>query len=529
MEPTDQTDVWRDLIAVADLSDGPRVVKVDGKQIAVFLSANNAYACNNRCPHEGYPLSEGSLSAGCVLTCNWHNWKFDLETGDTLVGGDKLRLYPTRIKDGRVLIDVSDPPPETIIAAALDDLVDAFDDHDYDRMARDVARLKKAGGDPLDALRTTIHATFDKFEYGTGHAVAAAADWLALRERFAGDPTGQLACSIEPIAHFAWDTLRQRRFPFPSETRAFDEKSLIAAIEAEDEQAAVAYVRGALTAPGGLDALWRALSFSALAHYQDFGHALIYVEKSRELIERLGPSILDPVLLMLTRSLVFATREDLIPEFKAYRPMLDGWRGGHAAPDVQTLRHGGVAAVLGAVEASGASPLATYDALMDAASWQMLHMQLSYSLSTTGPVQNNVGWLDFTHALTFGNAVRRTCAAYPELWPAGLLQIGCFLGRNAGFIDETQDMTQWYVHDPADFVRSAVVNTVDHGQSEYIVAAHILKTATAIRGEIDARPDAPWAGTAAAALNRFLNSPLKRKHALRTANQALDIVAREGG
>lgn len=529
MESIDQRDVWHDLMSVADLADGPRVVKIDGKQIALFLSADKVYACNNRCPHEGFPLAEGTLSAGCVLTCNWHNWKFDLETGDTLVGGDRLRRYPTRIKGGRVLVDVSDPPPETIMAAALDDLVDAFDDHDYDRMARDVARLQKAGSAPLDALRRTIHSTFDKFEYGTGHAAAAAADWLALRERLMDDPAGQLACSIEPIAHFAWDTLRQRRFPYPSETRAFDEDGLIAAIDAEDEQAAAAYVRGMLAADGRLEGLWRALSFSALAHYQDFGHSLIYVVKSRELIERLGLSVLEPVLLMLTRSLVFATREDLIPEFKAYGATLGGWHGGNGAPDVQTLRHGGVAAVLGAIEASGANPLATYDALMDAASWQMLHMQLSYSQSTSGPVQNNIGWLDFTHALTFGNAVRRACTAYPELWPAGLLQIGCFLGRNASFVDETQDTAEWHVENPSDFVRTAVMNTVDHGQSEYIVAAHLLKTATAIEDEISARPDIPWAGTAAAALNRFLNSPLKRKHALRAANQALEIVAREGG
>ncbi|MFL5239337.1 MAG: Rieske (2Fe-2S) protein, partial [Rhizomicrobium sp.] len=30
------------------------------------------FAIANRCPHEGYPLSEGTLSPGCLLTCNWH-------------------------------------------------------------------------------------------------------------------------------------------------------------------------------------------------------------------------------------------------------------------------------------------------------------------------------------------------------------------------------------------------------------------------------------------------------------------------
>ncbi len=93
-------------VAVADLETlrarGSMVVKRGKKQIVLFASGPAVYACNNRCPHEGYPLSEGTLSAGtrgqgCLLTCNWHNWKFDLESGETLVGGDNLRRYPVRL------------------------------------------------------------------------------------------------------------------------------------------------------------------------------------------------------------------------------------------------------------------------------------------------------------------------------------------------------------------------------------------------------------------------------------------------
>ena len=66
------------------------------------------HACNNRCPHEGYPLVEGVLDAQCVLTCNWHNWKFDLKTGETLYGGDRLRVYPVMVREGMVHVDVAD-------------------------------------------------------------------------------------------------------------------------------------------------------------------------------------------------------------------------------------------------------------------------------------------------------------------------------------------------------------------------------------------------------------------------------------
>ena len=71
----------------------PIAVKLQGKHIALFLHQGEVLACNNRCPHEGYPLVEGALDADCVLTCNWHNWKFDLKTGDTIYGGDNLRMF----------------------------------------------------------------------------------------------------------------------------------------------------------------------------------------------------------------------------------------------------------------------------------------------------------------------------------------------------------------------------------------------------------------------------------------------------
>jgi hypothetical protein len=45
---------------------------------------------------------------------------------------------------------------------------------------------------------------------------------------------------------------------------------------------------------------------------------------------------------------------------------------------------------------------------------------------------------------------------------------------------------------------------------------------------VAAAPDAPWGDAICAALNRYLHSPMKRHHGLRTAAQALDFVAREG-
>ncbi|WNJ98336.1 Rieske (2Fe-2S) protein [Thalassospiraceae bacterium LMO-JJ14] len=518
---------WVHALDVAELNGKPKVVKLDGRQLVLFKSGNDIFACNNRCPHEGYPLSEGVLSDGCILTCNWHNWKFDLRSGATIVGGDRLRRYPVKVHDGHVYVDVADPPPGDIVEDSITDLLDSFDDHDYTRMAREIARIIKADGNPLDAVTATLKETYDRFEYGMTHAVAAAADWLALYSASAGEPARQLTCITEIVGHMAWDTRRQTSFPYAGSMQAFNANVFLRAIELQDEDTAISHMRGALCAGYEFDDLYEYLARSALSHYQDFGHSLIYVLKSRQFVRRTEGHTLEQVLFMLVRALIYATREDLIPQFKAYRQSLANWTDGEGEPDKAVLREGGVSEVLSEIQKCSGDPMACYNALYDAAAWQMLHMDIDYSLSTSGPVQDNVGWLDFTHALTFANAVRIICSDFPDLWPQGLLQIGCFLGRNAKYTDKTQDTSQWRVDDPLTFARSARDGVIDHGQFEYIVAAHMLKLSHAIVDEIEAQPDAPWTATAAAALNRFLNSPLKRKHALRTARQAMFIVERE--
>jgi len=507
---------------------GRQLVKLGAKQIVLFHSGGRVYACNNRCPHEGYPLKEGSLSQGCVLTCNWHNWKFDLESGDTLVGGDKLRRYPVRLIDDDIWLDVADPPPAERAAAALANLQDSFRRHEYDRMAREISRLQLAGADPLDAVRGAIHWTHAQLEFGTTHAHAAAPDWLALYDQHPDDASARLVCLLEIVGNLAWDTLREPPYPYPSDVLPFEPAALVEAIEHEDEVAAVGRLRGAMAEGLSFADLERSLAEAALAHYQDFGHSLIYVLKTGQLIERLGDSVAEPLLLALVRSLIFARREDLIPEFRSYREVLATWDGhGHKAPIVEDFTGLSVPRVLARTAESSADPDALFHVLLDAAAWQFLQFDLTRPARTDGPVSQNVGWLDVTHGITFANAVHMICAKYPELWPQGLLQIACFLGRNAGYIDRSLDTSEWAVADSKAFLKRGFAQLIDHAQPEYIVSCHLVKLLTAVREEITARPGAPWVPTLLAAANRFLNSPLKRKHTLRTARQAQDFVAAE--
>src|SRR5215813_7382852 len=109
---------------------GRKVVRKAGKQILLIASGGQVFAVANRCPHEGYPLSEGTLGPACVLTCDWHNWKFDLSSGEALVGRDPVRAYPVQVEDGEICLDLADPPADAQRERALAGLSAAMADYD---------------------------------------------------------------------------------------------------------------------------------------------------------------------------------------------------------------------------------------------------------------------------------------------------------------------------------------------------------------------------------------------------------------
>ncbi len=528
--PTPQT--WTKALPLSELEQaGKTVVKLNGKQILLLKSGEKIYACNNRCPHEGFPLAEGTISEGCILTCNWHSWRFNLEDGETLVGGDALRHYPHEIRDGHIWLDLADPAPEEMRDKAMAGMREAFDEHDYERIARELARYQRAQGDPLDALTTALTWAMDGLEFGTSHAQAAAPDWLALRARMdQSDPVENLIPVVEIIGHLSWDVLMQKGpYPFGEEVAAkYDAEAFETAIEDEDQAAALAYANAGL-AEGGAELLRPVLQRASLRHYQNFGHSVIYLDKAYELLGLLGKQAERALILPLVRSLCETAREDLIPEFKTYAPALENWStDGKQVPSPEEFRGKGVPAALKMIAKGAGEQQALYDALMFAAADAMLHYDARYRSYTNKPVQQNVDWLDFTHAITHLNAARKTCADQPQLWANAFLQAGCFLGRNAKFVDWEQDTTTWEVGDDDALIDEVLGSMLDHGQPLYIFPAHTLKLATALKEEIEINPDAPWKGVALAALNRFVNEPVKQKHVRRAVTQAAKFVELEG-
>ncbi len=535
-------------ISTEDLkAKGRRLIRRDGKQILLIAQEGGLFAIANRCPHEGYPLSEGTLdvvarpggeplhtSPGrapgpvCVLTCNWHNWKFDLQTGAALVGRDPVRTYPLEVREGEIFLDLGEPPAAAQRERALKGLEAAITDNDRPRMARETARLLRAGFAAEDALRHAIAVCNERLEDGMTHAHGAASGWLALADG-ATAAEQRMAAVLEPIAHLAWDTEGAAHFPYAEDVTPWDAAGFLTAVEGEREADAIAFVRGALAAGLSYADLQDAFGEAALAHYAGFGHSAIYAVHMAELLARLGPEVQLPLLLALTRSLVRATREERLPEFRFHAKALAAWDGADdAAIGAGDLVNCSVEGVLQRLLASaGQAPGVLFDALMGAAAWNMLHFDLSVDSAADNAIADNVSWLDFTHALTFASAVRQLCERQPKLWPQALLQLGLFVGRNVKYVRGNAEDERWQVDDPAAFLARETEALYDHGIVEPIIACHRLKMLRALDLELRAAPEAPWADAMCAGVNRYLNTPIKRHHGLRVAAQALDFAAKE--
>lgn len=98
------------LVEVAKVSDVKpghgKVVKANGKELALFNVDGKFHATENTCVHRGGPLGEGSLD-GNVVTCPWHGWKYDVKTGVSPVNSSaKVQPFKVKVEGEKILVDI---------------------------------------------------------------------------------------------------------------------------------------------------------------------------------------------------------------------------------------------------------------------------------------------------------------------------------------------------------------------------------------------------------------------------------------
>jgi nitrite reductase (NADH) small subunit len=111
-------------VKVLDLGELPagtsRTVAAFGMEIALFNASGAVFAVAAQCPHAGGPLCHGKVGGtplpsdpyeyrwgmeDRVLTCPWHGWQFDLESGESLFDPlVSVATYPVEIVDGSIYL-----------------------------------------------------------------------------------------------------------------------------------------------------------------------------------------------------------------------------------------------------------------------------------------------------------------------------------------------------------------------------------------------------------------------------------------
>ena len=113
-------------IRVADADELPpgRVKTVTaGTHSMALTNIDGEYtAMDNRCPHQGGPLGEGTIEVGndgqCWLRCPWHGWDFDPKTGKSPGGHEDTgqSLFPLDVRDDGIYVGLeAEPPHETTV------------------------------------------------------------------------------------------------------------------------------------------------------------------------------------------------------------------------------------------------------------------------------------------------------------------------------------------------------------------------------------------------------------------------------
>jgi nitrite reductase (NADH) small subunit len=82
-----------------------RTFAAGDQRIAVFRArSGELFAVQAECPHKGGPLADGLLG-GTTLICPLHAWKFDLRSGEALMGDCGLRTFGVRVDEaGRIVV-----------------------------------------------------------------------------------------------------------------------------------------------------------------------------------------------------------------------------------------------------------------------------------------------------------------------------------------------------------------------------------------------------------------------------------------
>ena len=305
--------------------EGRLLVRPNGRSVALFHHEGEVRAVDNRCPHMGFPLTEGTVDDG-ILTCHWHHARFELSCGDTFDPfADDVQTYPVEVRNGDVYVKPDperDKPPEEhwrdrlqhglrenislVVAKAVIGLDDADVDHSV----------------PI-GIGTEFGTHYREGGWGRGlTTLGVMANLLTdvrpedrRRALYAGLTEVADDCAGEP-PFFAQEPLSATDVPQERLTAWFRDN-----VDVRDSDGAERVLRSAIRADLPESTIAGMLVGAATDHlYLDTGHRLDFINKAFETLDHIGWEHADDVLPSLAPGLASAGRAE---ENSSWRQPID--------------------------------------------------------------------------------------------------------------------------------------------------------------------------------------------------------------
>jgi pyruvate oxidase len=109
-------------VSEADALEDGRVMTVQAghRSVALCRIGQRYGALENRCPHQGGPLGEGSIERG-LLRCPWHGYDYDPITGRPPAGfSDAPQSFPVQVREDGIYVQLREPAaPQRTVADVL--------------------------------------------------------------------------------------------------------------------------------------------------------------------------------------------------------------------------------------------------------------------------------------------------------------------------------------------------------------------------------------------------------------------------
>ncbi|MGH8978172.1 MAG: Rieske (2Fe-2S) protein, partial [Acidimicrobiia bacterium] len=304
----------------ADLEGlGQLRTKVGTRPVVVFWHEDAAYAIEDRCPHLGFPLHQGTVESGLV-TCHWHHARFDLVSGCTLdLWADDARGFDVAIVDGDVFVQ---PRPEPDVVEHLQRRLREGLEEDISLVvAKSVLGLLDAGVDPSEIVRTGI-------EFGTRYRDAGWSTGLTTLTAMANliphlAPEDRALALVHGLVFVARDTRgRAPRFPVGPLTSDGVPIDRLAGwyarfVDTRASDSAERVLETTLVDPDRLAAA-EAMMFAAVTDHVfiDEGHTLDFTNKAFEVLDHVGTDAAPRVLPTLVAQTTMAQRSEEFSEWR---------------------------------------------------------------------------------------------------------------------------------------------------------------------------------------------------------------------